>query len=91
MTPTISDTIIALALDVISYRLGCKAIASEDARIDAAELFGAWRLAYRLGSGGPRFDIINRLHSRLGDAARGREDLKAIYQTELDNLKDQTA
>ncbi|NCA73060.1 MAG: hypothetical protein EOM91_24010 [Sphingobacteriia bacterium] len=90
MTPSIADTALSLALDVVSYRLDCKAIDPEDARSDAAELFGAWRLAFRLGAGGPRLDILNRLHNRLDDAARRREDLKAVYQTEINNLKEQT-
>ncbi|WP_147431175.1 hypothetical protein [Thiocapsa rosea] len=31
-------------------------------------------------------DIINRLHNRLGAAAAAREDLKAVYRIEFDNL-----
>ncbi len=91
MTPTINDTARALALDVIGYRLECEAIDPEDARRDASELFGMWRLAFRLGSGGPGLDIINALHSRLAAAAAAREDLQAVYRNEFDNLKEQQA
>lgn len=81
----IPETLYALAREILTERLQQDWIGREEARNDSTELFGAWKLAWRLGAGS-EVDLVSVIAREIWPITPADTDLTALYREALARL-----